>query len=175
MIRRKWRRVSRSQRGFTIVEMLVTLTLTALIGLGATMASAQVLQQTSRNADYVTASRQAMNAIAWISRDAEMAQEVGGMGTFPTADLVFVWTTWENDIDRVVYSLSNGQLRRSGTVNGGEPSETLVAEYINADPLLTGCVLSDNVLTLKVTASVGQGSQVRDVTLTHNTVPRPRL
>ncbi len=80
------------------------------------MASAQVLNQTSRNADYVTASRQAMNAIAWISRDAEMAQIVGGAGTFPTGDLVFTWTTWDDDIDRVVYSLSNGQLRRAFAV-----------------------------------------------------------
>jgi prepilin-type N-terminal cleavage/methylation domain-containing protein len=175
MIQRMWRPISRSQRGFTIVEMIVTLTLTALISLGASMASAQVLNQTSRNADYVTASRQAMNAIAWISRDAEMAQVVGGADTFPTGDLVFTWTTWEDDDVRAVYSLVDGQIMRTLTINDNEPSETVVAEYINPDIDLTNCVLTSDVLTVKITASVGQGSRVRNVTLIHDTSPRPRL
>ncbi len=171
--RRCW--LSGNQRGFTVLEMMVTLVLTALISLGATMASAQVLNETSRNADYVTANRQAMNAIAWISRDAEMAQVVEGTGVFPTGQLVFTWTTWEDDVDCVVYSLSAGQLRRVKTVNGGAPVETVVAEYINPDPGLTGCVLTSDKLTLKITASVGQGSRVGNVTLTRDTTPRPKL
>ena len=174
MISRR-RRLSGNQRGFTIVEMMVTLALTAVISLGASMASAQVLNQTSHNANYVTASRQAMNAISWISRDAQMAQVVDGASSFPAGHLVFTWTTWDNDVDRVVYSLSNGQLRRAWAVNDAEPVETVVAEYINPNPSLTGCDANNNMLSLKITASVGQGSRISDVTLTHDTTLRPKL
>ena len=164
------------QRGFTILEMLVTVMLTALISLGASMASAQVLNQTARNTDYTTASRQAMNAIYWISQDAQMAQVTLGADVFPDAgDLVFSWTTWENEVDTVVYSMSGGELRRRYSVNGDEPVEIVIAGYINPDPDLTGCVLDDGVLSLKVTASVGEGDKVVDVTRTRDTISRPNL
>jgi prepilin-type N-terminal cleavage/methylation domain-containing protein len=167
---------SGGQRGFTIVEMLVSLALTGLIGLGATMASAQVLNHTSRNSDFTTASRQAMNAIYWVSRDAQMAQTIAGADAFPEAgDLVFSWTTWDNEVDRVVYTLADGRLRRQYSVDGEDPVETLVADYINPDPGLTGCVWTGGVLNIKITASVGQGDRVIDVTRTHNVTSRPNL
>ncbi len=59
--------------------------------------------------------------------------------------------------------------------NDGEPVETVVAEYINPDLNLTSCVLTSGVLTMKITASVGQGDRMRNVTLTHDTAPRPKL
>jgi prepilin-type N-terminal cleavage/methylation domain-containing protein len=176
MIYRRLRLYFKDQRGFTILEMLVSVALTALISLGASMASIQVLNQTARNTDYTTASRQAMNAIHWISQDAQMAQVTLGADTFPdTGDLVFTWTTWENEVDTVVYSVSGGELRRQYSVSGGEPVETVIAGYINPDPDLTGCVLDDGVLSLKVTASVGEGDTVVDVTRTRDIISRPNL
>jgi len=156
--------------------MLVSVTLTAMLSLGASMASAQVLNETARNTDYTTASRQAMNAIYWISQDAQMAQVTLGTDVFPDAgDLVFSWTTWENEVDTVVYSITGSELRRSYSVNGGEPVEIVVAGYINPDPGLTGCVMDDGRLSLKVTASVGEGDTVVNVTRTRDTISRPNL
>jgi prepilin-type N-terminal cleavage/methylation domain-containing protein len=176
MMYRGLRRLAEGQRGFTILEMLVTLALTGLISLGASMASAQVLNETARNADYTTASRQAMNAIYWISQDAQMAQVTLGTDVFPDAgDLVLTWTTWENEVDRVVYSLSGGELRRRYTVDDAEPVETVIAQYINPDPALTNCAWVEGVFSLKVTASVGEGDRVVDVTMTRETISRPNL
>jgi hypothetical protein len=176
MILRRLRLLARGQGGFTVLEMVVSLVLTSLIGLGASMASAQVLQQTSHNSDFATASRQAMNAIYWISRDAQMAQVTAGADAFPEAgDLVFTWTTWDNEVGRAVYTLSDGELRRQYSVDGGDPAVTLVAEYINADPGLTSCVWAGGVLTLRITASVGGGSRVVNVTRTHDITSRPNL
>jgi prepilin-type N-terminal cleavage/methylation domain-containing protein len=164
-----------SQCGFTILEMLVTLVLIGFISLGASMASAQVLKETTRNTDYVTASRQAMNAIFWISRDAQMAQTILGDDVFPEAGaLVFTWTTWENQHEQVTYSLADGELRRRYS-NDGEPVETIVAECINPDPNLTNCVSDGGVLSLMITASVGEGSRAVSVTRTHGIASRPNL
>jgi prepilin-type N-terminal cleavage/methylation domain-containing protein len=172
---RNWRRLYRDQRGFTVLEMLVTLFLTALISLGASMACAQVLNQTSRNSNYTTAGRQALNAIFWISRDAQMAQTVTGDDVFPDeGDLTLGWTTWENQQEQVVYSLSDGELRRWYS-NDGDPVETVVAEYISADPELTSCVSDGGVLSLKITASVSTGGPAASVTRTHDTTSRPKL
>ena len=147
MIYRKLRLLSRSQRGFTILEMLVTVALTGI-----------------------------MNSINWISRDAQMAQVIQGAEVFPdSGDLVLTWTTWENDVDRVVYSVSDGQLKRTYTVSGINPLVTVVAYNINDDHDLTHCVFSDGVLSLTITASVGEGSRVADVTCTHDTTSRPNL
>jgi prepilin-type N-terminal cleavage/methylation domain-containing protein len=175
MMYRGLRLFHRSQRGFTILEMLVTLALVGFISLGASMASAQVLNETTRNTDYATASRQAMNAIYWISRDAQMAQVVLGDDVFPEAgDLVFTWTTWENQREQVTYSLAGGELRRWYS-NDGEPVETVVAEYIDPDPNLTNCVSDGGVLSLMITASVGEGSRAVSVTRTHDITSRPNL
>ncbi len=175
MYRRAFRHL-KSQGGFTILEMLVAVALTALISLGASMASVQVLNETARNTDYTTASRQAMNAIHWISQDAQMAQITLGADVFPDAgNLTFTWTTWENEVDRVVYSVSGGELKRQFFVGDGEPVETVIAQYISDDPGLTSCVSDNGVLSLKVTASVGEGDKVVNVTRTRDTISRPNL
>jgi prepilin-type N-terminal cleavage/methylation domain-containing protein len=176
MIRRSVRLHFRGQRGFTILELSVALFLMVVIGLGATMASGQVLHETSRNTEYTTASREVMNAIYWMSRDAQMAQVTLGAGDFPDqGDLVFTWTTWENQFDRVAYSVSGGQLKRSYSVDNGLPTETVVAEYINPDPDLTACASDNGVFSLKITATVGEGSREISVTRTHDTTSRPNL
>ena len=74
MILRKIKLFIKEQRGFFLTEMLASLAIAAIIGLGATFAIAQVMNQTTRNNDYTTASRHTLNAIQWISRDYQMAQ-----------------------------------------------------------------------------------------------------
>ena len=85
MIIRRLRLALHSQKGFTLIEVLAVLVITSIIGLGATITTLQVLSQGSQNNDYTTASRHAMNAIYWVSRDAQMSQTVtpGGGDGFP--------------------------------------------------------------------------------------------
>jgi len=176
MILRNIRLFSQNQKGFTLIETLASLAIAGLIGLGATMANAQVMDQTARNNDYTTASRHTLNALQWISRDVQMAQTVEGTDGFPaTSNLTLTWTEWDNTANQVDYSVVNGQLMRSFSVDGGGPSLTLVAEYINSDAQMTNCVSDNGTLTIKITGSVGAGSTIVNVTKLREIVSRPKL
>ena len=175
MIFRKLQLWNRDQSGFTLIEMVVTLAITGFIAIGVAVANAQVLNQTSENNDYTTASRQAMNAVYWISRDAQMAQVISGVSGFPqTANLSMAWIDWSNSSHNATYSLNNGQLQRTYTVDGGN-TETLIAEYINSSDNKTYCTSENGTLTLTVTSSVGEGSKIIDVTRVRGMTARPKL
>lgn len=164
------------QRGFTLVETLAALAIAGLVGLGATIANAQVMNQTAKNNAFTTASRHTLNALQWISRDYQMAQTIDGETGFPTtSNLTMTWTEWDNTVNQVVYSVEDGQLKRTYTVGGGDPIVTLVAEYINPDADMTNCASDNGVLTLTITGSVSAGSRMVDVTKTSEITSRPRL
>jgi prepilin-type N-terminal cleavage/methylation domain-containing protein len=163
-------------RGFTLVETIAALAIAGLVGLGATIANAQVMNQTARNNAFTTASRHTLNALQWISRDVQMSQDIDGDTGFPeTSDLTLTWVEWDNTVNQVVYSLEDGELKRTYTVDGGDPTVTLVAEYINSDADLTNCVSDNGVLTLTITGTVGVGSKAVSVTKTSEITSRPKL
>jgi len=174
MIIRLLSRNNQTQPGFTLIEVLVALIITAIIVLGASMATVQVLRQGCRNNNYTTASRQAMNAIFWISRDVQMAQAIttNGEAGFP---LSLIWTEWDNSEHQVSYSIVDNQLMRSYSVSSAEPILTLVAEYINSNSENTSCEINDRVFILKVTATVGDGTGIVSVARNREIIPRPDL
>ena len=51
----------------------------------------------------------------------------------------------------------------------------MVAEHINPDIEMSNCVFSDGVLTLKVTATVGEGVHAVSIGKVREIVPRPGL
>ena len=174
MIFGKLKRISKGQKGFTLVEVIAVLAITGLIGLGAATATVQMLNQGARNSDYTTASRHTMNAIYWVSQDAQMSQtiEPEGASGFP---LTLSWTEWDNSQHQVTYSIEDDKLMRSYSTDGGGPSQTLVAQYINSVAENTTCEFADGVLTLKVTAAVGEGAHAISVTKVRKITPRPGL
>jgi len=175
MIVKRLKAFHKKQAGFTLIEMLVAMVITGLISLGASVSTTQVLNQTIHNNDYTTASHNAMNALHWISRDALMAQTVNGTTGFPaTQSLSLGWQGWDNDTYSVNYTLTNGQLRRIFS-DGVNTTTTLVAENINPNQNLTYCISGNGTLTINITASVGQGAKVVNVTEVQQISCRPGL
>jgi prepilin-type N-terminal cleavage/methylation domain-containing protein len=174
MILHKLGLFNRNQRGFTLIEMLTVVAITGLIAIGASIATAQVLHQSTRNSDYTTASRHTLNAINWISCDAQMAQTVqpDGASGFP---LTLSWVDWDNTLHQVIYTLEDSKIRRGYSIGGGEPRDILIAEYIDPDAQMTNCEFDGGVLTLQVTATVGEGRQTSSVTKVREISPRPSL
>lgn len=163
MILRKSGRFLRSRRGFTLIEVIVALAIISLIGAGVSTATIQILKQGVRNGYYTTASQYTMNAIHWISRDTEMSQtvETDGASGFP---LTLSWIDWGSSEYQVVYTIEDDKLKRSYSVNGGEPSQTIVAEYVNSISENTTCEFASRVLTMQVTTTVGKGAHAISVT-----------
>ena len=183
MILRKIRSFFRNQAGFySLIEIIATLAISGIISLGALMANSQVITQTVKNNDYITANRQVLNAIRWISLDAQMAQSIEGYYIdqdnrgFPIdSNLTLSWTTWDNQSNQAVYSVENGQLRRSYTVGEDPSQELLIAQYVSIDPASSNCTWNNGVLTLTITGSVGEGSRVVNITKEKTIVSRPLI
>ena len=68
--------MKQGERGFTLIEILVATTIIALIANGAMLGIFQVLRNTERDENYMTAVNQVENASYWISLDAQKAQIV---------------------------------------------------------------------------------------------------
>jgi prepilin-type N-terminal cleavage/methylation domain-containing protein len=165
----------KNQGGFTLLEVAVSLAITSFIALGVAVSSAQVLTQTSKNSDFTTASRNAMNAIFWIGRDGQMAQSFAGAAGFPaTADLSMAWEDWESVSHNITYSIEDGKLYRTHTIDS-ESTVSLVAEYINDDSELTYCSSDNGTLSLTITSSVGGGANIVDVTRVRQITARPQM
>jgi prepilin-type N-terminal cleavage/methylation domain-containing protein len=175
MILRKLKSFSKNRAGFTLIEMIAAIAITGIISMGVSLAIGQVLNQTTRNNDYTTASRNAMNALHWISRDALMAQTINGTAGFPlTQDLSLKWSGWNNSSYTANYTVTNGQLRRIYS-DGTNVTTTVIAEYINPAEGMTSCVSNNGTVTITITSSVGEGAKVIDITKVCEISSRPDL
>ena len=170
----KFRRLIKSEKGITLIEMAVAIAITGIIGLGATAAIYHVMTQSDQNTGATSARHHTLNAIHWMSRDVQMAQTVSpeGISGFP---LTLQWVAWDNVGHEVVYSIVDGDLTRSYSNDSGEETEAVVAQYINPDAEMTNCELSGGVLTMRITATIGEGSHAVSVGKVREVAPRPGL
>jgi prepilin-type N-terminal cleavage/methylation domain-containing protein len=167
-------RLVKRQKGFTLIETAVAIAISGLIGLGASIAIAQVSTETSRNTDYTMLSQQTMNAIYWLGQDIQMAQTIDGADDFPAAALRLSWKWWDNHTYSVNYTLEDGSLVRTYS-DGTSQVRTLVAEYILSDDDLTNCVSDNGTVTFTITAGTGEGTHEVNVTRVREICPRPHL
>ena len=168
------------EKGFTYVELLVAISIMALVGGAANMATFQVFKGTERNNIHMTAIRQVQNAGYMISRDTGMAQRVTVDDLTPPDFLVLSWTNGTSgDEYQVVYTLEDmpegefKSLLRNQSINEGATSTMLVAQYINPDPEKTRCEFISGTFTLTVTATVSDGPHTESETRIYKLVPRP--
>lgn len=176
IILQKIKSLYRNQAGYTLIEILAVLAISSIISLGALMSNAQVINQTVKNNDYTTANRHVLNALQWISRDVQMAQDIEGASGFPaTSNLTLSWLTWDNVQTEVVYSVEDGRLIRSYTTGDDPTQELLISQYINIDPASSNCTWDNRELVLTLTGTVGQGARIINVTKQKTIIPRPIL
>ena len=164
------KRLHRDQRGLTIIELLVVIILTALITTAITTTFFQVFNMNIRTTNHMSVLSQVQQAGKLVSEDILQAQNVtpGASSGFP---LTLTWVV--NATHEIIYTLDEGELWQSESIDGGEPPIlTRVAEYINPDE--TSCHLEGSVLIFKVTATVGEGTWGEESeTRIYRVQPRP--
>ncbi len=88
--------------------------------------------------------------------------------------LTFTWVTWSESggtEHQVIYSIVDGRLIRSCSIDSGTPTETLIARCIDSSN--TGCCFANGKLTLKATATVGDGPMAMSETREFQVLTRP--
>ena len=165
-----------SEKGFSTIELIVAIAIMALIGLGATMTTFQVINGTGRSNSHMTAIRQVQNAGYWIGRDAQMAENIVTANLSGTDFMLISWTEWDHDAEDEVYHQVTyffdgltggiGKLKRNHWSSAGANVDILVAQYISydsADPVNTSNISYQKpVLAVKLTALYGDASETRE-------------
>jgi hypothetical protein len=88
--------------------------------------------------------------------------------------LSFSWVTWSEAGGteyEITYSIEDGRLIRSCSINGDTPTETLIARFINSSN--TGCGFVSGKLTLIATSTVGDGPTEISETREFQVLTRP--
>jgi len=163
------RLIHKNQKGFTLIEVMITVAILAVIGVVIQAVIVEVIQS-NRTSNHMVAVRQVQQAGHRVSQDCIQSQNINtsnvtGSGGFP---LTLKWTVWKGGEDyEVVYNLTNlsggvYQLERKETVGNNTPTTGVVAEYIEP-PNSTECSwnATEKVLTLSVTAVVGLQTESR--------------
>jgi prepilin-type N-terminal cleavage/methylation domain-containing protein len=173
MIIHKLRPINEDQRGFTLLEILAAIGISAIIGVFITLTIFQVITGSARTNNRMTALSQVQSAGFWFSQDAQMAQDVNPPdGGFP---LTFTWNEWgdggpNGNQHNVVYTLLGGELQRQHVTTdaGGaviEDNVAIVAEYVTG----ASCNVTGSMLNFTITATLQGQSETR----TYNVVRRP--
>jgi len=172
------------EKGFTLVELLVAITIMVLASGAAGAAIFQILRGTERNNDHLTAVRQVQNAGYRISRDAQMAQSVTTDNLTLPDFLILSWTEWDAAGDPIYHSARYffedltdgvGRLKRSHWSSAGANEQTLVAKYIYYDPDnvddTSKASYQSPVLTVQLTTHFEETVETREYKIKH----RPNL
>ncbi len=165
------------QLGFTMVELVIAVAVSAVILVGSGAALRALIVSTGDSSDKTLARLEVQYANFWIGEDVMQATEVdiGNITdvSYPTpfTFLRLFWNTWpygEVQIHTVKYSVEDmkdelgrnlWRLYRTTDAETAHPKTAVVAEYL--DPLLTRCSQKQlgngtlvNVLVLEVAAQV---------------------
>ncbi len=157
--RMKIKNLRKDQRGFSMMELLMVIALTGIITAAITTAFFQVFDMSRRTSNHMIAVTQVQQAGKLVSEDMLEAQEID----FDPSGGEFLKLGWVSQntstVHNITYTMENGELWRSESIDEGDPTITRVAEYI--DPYGTSCVPSGGVLNFTVTATVGDESEQR--------------
>ncbi len=158
-----------------MIEMIVAIAISSAIGGGILLGIYQTSSYQAMDKARMNCVKNLENAIHYVVQDAQMAQKIEpAAAPDPDGfDLTLTWVEWDNTQNVVTYSIVSNELKRSHSINGGDPKENILARYINSDPAETNCRYTGGVLSLKLTATIigfpKEISETRDVEI----IPRP--
>lgn len=164
-----------SEKGFTLIEVLISVTIMVLASGAAGAAIFQIMRNTERNSDHMTVVRQVENAGYWISRDVQMAQSAATDNLSPPDFLVANWTEWDASGNPTYHTaryffegLTNGigTLKRNHQSTAGTDEDTLIAQFIyyNSSDVTNSSEAryQSPVVTVKLTAIVEQTMESKE-------------
>ena len=122
--------MKRGQRGFTLIEILVSIAIMASIVGGLSTATVSLITHHKSSTNQNLALNQVQNAGYWISRDVQVAKiiDYNESGAFPISLDIPIDTDPDNNYT-VSYSIEGDTLIRQVSGSSG----TLIADNINTD------------------------------------------
>lgn len=165
-----------SEKGYSLIEMLISITIMAMASGAAGAAIFQIMRNTERNSDHMTVVRQVENAGYWISNDAQMAVSANATGVLNLPNfLVLSWIEWDASGNPTYHTaryffegLTNGigTLKRNHTSTAGADEYALIAQYIYYNPgdatNTSNASYQSSVLTVKLTSLVEQTMESKE-------------
>jgi prepilin-type N-terminal cleavage/methylation domain-containing protein len=153
----------RGQDGFTLVELLISLAIGALIvGVLGTFIS-QTLNLTGAGNDRLLVTDDLRTAGAWLTQDGQMAHLPSSTAVAST--LVLSWTDVYSGASvryQAIYAVSGNQLQRGYGVGGATPVTITIARHI-ASPNGVSFSIGGDMLTATITATSGQTTESRRI------------
>jgi large repetitive protein len=160
----------KSQKGFTLIELIIAFGVAAIISGGVTVAINQLFTGNSRTTAHMTAVKEVENAVHWLTKDSETAQSImmPTSGNFP---LTFKWVEWNNNkkID-VTYHISDGHLMRTYSEDESVQSDIIIVAHYNTAE--SSYVCDANIFSFTITSTVGKGSTIESETRLFSINPR---
>jgi len=163
------------EQGYTLVELLIAVTIMVVASGAASAAIFQVSRNTEQNNDHMTVVRQVQTAGHWISRDAQTALSVTTDNLTLPVFLVLTWTESATSDDPIYHSVNYtiedisdgiGTLKRNHWSSTGINEQTLIAQYIYYNPSDTGntteASYESQLLTLQLTARLEENLETRE-------------
>jgi prepilin-type N-terminal cleavage/methylation domain-containing protein len=176
LIIRRLNKVSKSQNGFTLLETLLALLISAVVGAAIISATNSIVNVNDRNIARTMAVKQVENAVHYINRDTQQSQiiEINGSNYW----LRLTWTSWDdnNTINQVCYYFQNNNLYRSISFNDETPDIIRIAQNIVSKSATLPnyyAIPPEKSCTIVITAQVSSGSITAIETREVKIVPRP--
>ena len=164
--------ISRSETGFSLIEMLLALVITGCISVGITAGITQMVSTGSMNSNSILAAKSIQNTVYWFRVDSKMAQMIDLDSGDSGLPVTLGWVEWDSSEHSVSYAVDGNRLTRSYSVDGSDPSTMLVTAFVDSDSDMTNCQFTGGVLTYKVSVTVGEGRSAVTMTDTINIDPR---
>jgi prepilin-type N-terminal cleavage/methylation domain-containing protein len=155
--------MKRSEKGFTLIELIVAVAIICPTMLALTMTTLLLLEHHERGTNHNIVLSQVQNAGHWISHDIQMAGTVtcGESAGFPLILNIPVDTSDDTGYD-VHYLFNDGKIMRQ-TYDSFQnlTSEAVIANYIDIEDT-SFCVLAPRTYQLTVKAAKGEAAIERN-------------